>query len=380
MIIPVRNTLHEDAPVTYLNSSHASGGTSLTVKNINGFSASWAVQIGGIGQERSEIKLAGTAAPASGTVNLTAGLTYDHPTDTPVYATKYNQVIFKRSTSGTAGTATAMTGGTITITPDGTITIFDDTGGSSTYAYKASFYNSVLNTESDDSDWLTPSGFSFYSLAKMRERIKRKLFSTNFIKSDEVVDDWINEWLEKMTNTAIKVNEDYLLGTVDVAHGTAGLGTVNEGDFKEIRRIWFTTNGSDYYTATKKHVVDFLPDESFNETHPYFYMLGDNVFGKLPAGGAGTARIWYYNRPPTLDDDADEIPQSMRSYTKSFIDYALGQAYYFDSKDTLAVRFIGFAEAELKRFESEVASRSKTGPTYIRLVEGIDADDNFEFF
>ena len=379
-LVSVRNTLADNAQYTFLSSSSSSGGTALTVKNINAFQPSWAVQLGKTGEEFAEVLVLGTATPSGSTLNTTGTIRFNHPTDTPVYAIKYNQIVFKVSTLGTAGTVSAITDGTITITPDSLYTEFDHTAGSASYAYKASFRNSIDGGQTSDSGWLTSTGFSFYSLAKMRDRIKRKLFSASFIGNDDTIDDWINEWMEKMTNTAINVNQDYLIGTMDVSYGTAGLGTITATDFKDIRRIWLTSNGTDYYAAKKKHVTDYLPDETFNETHPYYYLQGDNVFGVLPSGSLGTARIWYYKRPSLLANDTDEIPVSMQSYTKSFVDYSLAQAYYLDSRDTSGDRFMSFAENELNKFKSEITPRSATGPTYISLVESIDADDNFEMF
>jgi len=177
---------------------------------------------------------------------ITGTTTYDHAADTPVYAIKFDQIIFKRSTSGTAGTATAMTDGTVTITPDSEYTIFDDTTGASTYAYRTQYRNSVSGETSSDSDWQTTEGFSFYSLAKIRDRVKRKLFGNNIIQDDQTINDWINEWIESMNNVAIDVNKDYSYGTVDVAFGTSGLGTISTSNFKEVRRMWVTYNGTDY--------------------------------------------------------------------------------------------------------------------------------------
>ena len=255
------------------------------VKNINTGAANWAIQFGKSGEERSEILLITSSVP-SGTTLLTTGTArFPHPTDTPVYFVKFDQLVFKRSTSGTSGTASAISSGTVSITPDGTVTIFDDTSGATTYGYKASYRNSVTGDLSTDSDWLTPAGFDFYALARLRERVKSKLYSANYLRDDDQVDDWINEWYESMTNAAIDVNQDYSIGTVDVAFGTSGLGTITSSDFKQVRRFEVTYNGTDYYLATKKDGIDYLPSQTFNQTHPYFIYKGDTVFLIKPEAG-----------------------------------------------------------------------------------------------
>ena len=381
-IIRIKNTLDESSPLTYLRVKSDAGGTSLYVRNPNAFQANWGVQIGQSGQEQSEILKLGTTTPSGTTLNTIGTILYDHPTDTPVYAIKYSHLIFKRSTSGTSGTVSTITDGTIGIQSDNSFTQFNDVSGATGYAYKVSFFNSSLDAseqESSGSDWITDAGFSFYSLAKMRERVKNKLYSLGkFLANEDVINDWVNEWMETMNNTAIDVNKDYLLGSVDVAVGTAGLGTITSSDFKEIRRVWFTDDGVSFYNATKMGIIDFNPNENFNKTHPYYYMQGDNIIGRKPEGVAGTARIVYYKRAAILDDDTDEIPVSMRSYTRSFVDYGVGQAYILDGKVTEGQTFLAMAEGQLGKFEREITPRSKSGPEYIDFISPLDAVDSSE--
>ena len=377
MLIRALNSLTDNASYTQLSVGEASGVGTVRVKNINNFFANWAVQLGNTGEELAEIKLITGSSPSGTSLVLTANTTYSHPTDTTVWAVKFDKVIFKRSTSGTAGTATALTDGTVSITPDNAYTVFDDTTGASTYAYKVTWLNSVTSEVSGDSDWLLPAGNSFYSLASLRDRAKNKLFSAKYLNTDDVtVDTWINEWLETMTNAAIDVNQDYLIGTTTLAFsGTTELGTITATDFKELRRVWLTTNGSDYYAATKMSLTDFIPQQTFNSTHPYFYMVGDNVVGRKPNDTSATASVYYYKMPTQLSNDSDELPVSMRSYTRSFVDYALSQAYLLDNKTDLGDRYAGSAELGLAQFRNDIAARSKTGPTSIKMVEAISGDD-----
>lgn len=378
MLIKVANNLADVAPYSYLTNATVSGAGTIPVKNINQFTASWAVQIGATGQEQSEIMVLSASAP-SGTALVTTGTAlYDHPADTQIFAIKFDQAIFKRSTSGTAGTATAMTNGTVNLTPDSLYTVFDDTSGASNYAYRVAFYNSVTTETSADSDWLTPDGYSFFAKAKIRERIKSKLFNADFIRNDSIIDDWINEWKERMDNTAVDVNKDYSLGTVDVSFsGTAELGTISEAGFKDIRRVWMTNDGVSFFQATKMAVNSYDPNQIFSSTHPYYYMLGDNVIGRKPTDSSGTARIVYYKYSTPLVNDTDELPVVMRSYTKSFVDYGLSQAFSLDDKQTQATQKYKEALAELDRFKMEISSRLKSSANTIQLVEEVTGDDGW---
>ena len=375
MLIRARNTLDQTALQTNLSKGGAASASTFYVQNINSFEASWAIQLGKTNEEKTEILLLGTTTPSGTTLTTTTGARFAHPTDTPVYAIKFNQMVFKRSTTGTSGTAAIITNGTESITPDSEYTQYDDTSAVSTYAYKAYYQNSVTGGVSSDSDWITTSGFSFFSLSKIRERIKRKLSSAGYIKYDDVIDDWINEWKEKMTNTAIDVNQDYSLGSTTVAYsGTTELGTITDTDFKIIRRVRFTSDDVNFYTATKMNVTDFEQDETFNESHPYYYMYGENIIGRKPNDATGTACILYYKRNTLLEDETDELPVSMQSYTKSFIDYGLAQAYYLDEKTELASLHEGKANNELERFRMEITPRTRSGPQSIKIVESIEGD------
>lgn len=375
MIIRTRNLLHESAPKTYLMNTEAAGTTVFRLRNTTGFGSSWAVQIGETGEEQTEVLLLNGNPPSVGTLGTTtAASTFEHPADTPVFAIKYNQVVFERSTAGTAGTATPMTNGTLTYQADHLYTQFDDTTGSVTYAYRTYFRNSALSVNTTESDWWTPIGLSFYSLGKLRERTKGKLWNADFL-SDIVIDDWTNEFKDKLMNAAIQSNEDYSLGTVDVGFGTDGLGTVTTGDFKQPRRLWVTYNGNDFYQSTKMDANDDFPNRTYLSTHPYHYWFGNTIFQVNPAESGGTARVMFYRMGTPMQNDTDELPLFMRGYTDAFVEYNLAQAQYKDNK-------IGFSEKKnieqtlITAFVDQLAPRDKTGAELIDIVESVSGYDN----
>jgi hypothetical protein len=65
----------------------------------------------------------------------------------------------------------------------------------------------------------------------------------------------------------------------------------------------------------------------------------------------------------------------MKGYTKSFIDYALSQAYYLDSKEDKGAVYLASAETEAQRFRTEISSRNKSGPLTINVIDALDAED-----
>lgn len=378
MNIKAYNNQTYNEPYSYLSVAVNAGGTVLPVKNINSFTLSHAIQIGKTGEELAEIKMLASGTPSGTALNTTGTITYDHPSDTPVYDIKFDQLVFKRSTSGTAGSATAMTGGTVSIKPDEQFTFFDDTTGATSYAYKAAYRNSVTGEVSSDSDWLAPSGYTFYSKIELRNRIKNKLFNSTFIKSDDTIDEWINEWLEVMNNAAVKVNEEYSINTADVAFGTAGYGTITATDFKRPVRVWVTYNGVKYERSERLPLRDVVPNAVYSPRDIKHAYKGDSVVQILPAQNGGTARIDYATLITPLSNDTDELPVVMRGYTKSFIDYALSQAYYMDGKNDLGKLRNDDAMTARVDFVSEITPRDDTGPQFISFDDPLTGDGSVD--
>lgn len=381
MIVRAENqVLVEGAPKTYLSNLEAAGTNVLRLKNSAGIGSAWAIQIGEIGDETAEVRLlSGTPSGTQGTV--TAVTLFEHSADTPVYGIKWNQVVFKRSTTGTAGVASILTNGTVTITPNNwdqakqkSYTFFDDADGSVSYTYKTFFRNSAIPLTSTDSDWIVVSP-DFYSLSVLRTRVKEKLWNSTFV-TDDAINSWINEWRDEMNNSLISVNEDYAIGTVDIGFGTSGLGTVTTGDFREPKRVEVTYNGSDFFLSTKRALNEYYPSEVVNSAHPYHNWQGNNVIHVMPSDSAGTARIWFYRTGTPMVNDTDTLDLPMRAYTNSFVNYALGMAYQKDGKAAQAQLKIQDANNQKEMFLRQMAPRDKSGPTYIRLSEVTSGDDN----
>ena len=380
MLIRSLNSLSEKSPSTILTNPEVAGTTSLRVGNTTGLTAGWAIQVGKTGEDQTEVVVA-TSVTNIGTIAISA-LSFPHPANTQVSFIKYDKVVFEKSAAGTAGTATPIAGGTVGYQADAldqqtnqSYTIFDDTSGTTTDAYRTYFRSSGLAVNSTESDWITSTGFTFYSLAKLRQRVREKLWSSDYLADDEI-DNFINEWKDDMVNSAVSVNEDYAIGTVNVAFGTNGLGTVTTGDFKQPRRIEVTYNGADYFLSTKRSLNEYYPNEVVNSAHPYHNWEGDTVLHVMPSDQAGTAKIWFYRSGTPMVNDTDELPLPMRPYTNSFVNYALGMAYQKDGKTTEANNMLGMANGQKQQFLTQLAPRDKTGPTFVHLDEVISGEDS----
>lgn len=375
MLLSVANNLTtpETTLNTFLAAAGTAGGTSLSVKNINGFTAQYAAQIGQTGEEQSEIVIidnpSGTAIPLySGTAK------YAHSIDTPIYQIHYDNIIFKRSTVGTAGTASAIS--TVAITPDSMFTEYNDTSGAATYTYKVQYYDSANGDLSSESDWFSPSGPSFYSLQRLRERVKRALYNATYIKEDAVVDDWINEWIELETNKALKVNEAYSTGQASYSFGTAGLGTVTEPLFKYASKIELTTDGVNYYNSSEIPLNRYSANDFFSSFTPRHSWQGDTVFQVLPFGNSGTARMTLGKISTQLVNETDELASFLRGYTVGCIEYVLYRAFDNDLKRDYANDHYQKHLKSEKDFMAEITPRDNTGVKTIDILDNTGREDD----
>jgi hypothetical protein len=375
MLLQTENLLSAQVgiPQTYVAVNLAAGGTALGVRNIAGFTNQYAVQLGKTGEELAEV-LTISGAPSGTTINTAGTVKYPHPNDTPLYQIKYNQVIFKRSTVGTAGTAVALA--TVDIIPDSLYTQYDDTTGATTYAYKTQFYNSITTDVSAESAWFVPGGASFYSLQRLRSRAKRNLYNAGYIKEDITVDEWINEWQEQMTNKALKVDQAYSIGTAQYSFGTAGLGTISEPLFKYAKRIEVTTNGQTYVNSAEISINQVSSSDTYDPLSPRHYWQGDTIFGIVPSGTLGTARMVLGKLQSEMTDDDDTLPQYLRGYTTGCLEYCLYRAKSLDSKDEAAEKhYLKFIKNQ-GDFVQEITPRDQTGIKMIEMVESTGSEDD----
>lgn len=373
MIIKSRNLLSISSPKSYLSNSEVAGTNVFRIRNTSGFGSSYAIQIGETGNEQTEVLL--LSGNPGGTVGTTtANSTYEHPADTPIYAIKWNQVVFESSTTGTSGVASPLAGGTVTYQADHEYTQFDDVNGTTTHAWRTFFRNSALSVNSTESDWITSSGFSFYSLANMRQRAKDKLWDAGYIKDDLTIDSWFNELKDDWVTSLTVLNESYALGTANVAFGTNGLGTIITADFTQTKQFWVTYDGITDFKSTKISLSDVSPHAVYNSTLPRHAWRGDSVFEMLPAESGGTAKIVFARFGTTMVNDTDELPLPLRPYTKAFVNYALAQALFKDDKDQKYALKMQEVAQDKQMFLSQLGGRDNSGPKTIHIVEPISAE------
>lgn len=382
MLISIANNLTQINQIqqTYLQSNVVSGAGSVSVKNIAGFVNGWAVQIGQTGEETAEIinlnLLNGVTNQeftfGTSLANTAGTLLFNHNNDAPIYQVHYDSIVVNRSTSGSAGTFSPI--GTIPITPDSQYTNYDDSAGAQTYAYYTQYYNSLTGDLSGSSSIFVPGGPTFYSLQKLRQRVKDKLYSAGYIRDDSLYTDWVNEWYELMSNAAIKVNQDYLLGTNQYTFGTNGLGTVTDPYFKpNVVKVEVTWDGVNYLQSSKLAVREYTEQDylDFPISEPQHAWIGETVFEILPHSQGGTAKLTYPQRFVPLVNDTDEITQTLKAYTTSCVEYCQSVAYGLDGKDAESQQHYQQFMQGKQDFIAEITPRDETGAQLIDIVQGL---------
>lgn len=379
MLLQIENNLTNQQGIqqTYLGSIVIAGNTSALVRNPAGFNTNWMQQIGQTGEETAEIlpmtSISGTVMNFGTSPSNPGGtFLYPHALDTPLYQTHYDQVVVYRSTTGTAGAFGSI--GVTNLTPDNQYTNFNDPTGVSGYAYYVQYYNSLNGDLSGSSSVFFPGGPTFYSLQKIRQRTKDKLYSAGYIREDSIITDWINEAIEMMSNLAIKINQDYMLGTNQYAFGTNGLGTVTDPLFKpNVVKVEVTWDGQNYLQSSKLAVREYSEQDylNFATYQPQHAWQSDTVFEILPHVQGGTAKLTYPQRFTPLVNDSDELPQSMKAYTTPIVEYCLGVAYGLDQKDAESQQHNQLYMQGKQDFVAEITPRDETGAEMIDIVDGV---------
>src|SRR3990167_5867627 len=123
---------------TFIAEDASSSASSFTVDNGNVFSNNQYGVVGSFGSAKSEIVRI-SSAPAT-VLSLSGASNFAHNRGERVAFIPYNQVVIERSTDGGSTYAELAT---VSIRPDSTDTFYADTGGLSTYYYRARFKNST---------------------------------------------------------------------------------------------------------------------------------------------------------------------------------------------------------------------------------------------
>ncbi len=172
---------------TMFSSDEAAGQTVLSVTNPQGFAANKHVILDVIGSEKAE--LLKVSSTSTNTITLTTATVIAHDKDAPIQLIRYDQRKFYRSTTE-SGTYTHLSseGSPVNIQvdqPEGTE--FEDSTGTSTSWYKATYYNSTSLTETAIADAVAvKAGDSDHYTSVYKIKVEAGFQNNAYIGSDLV--------------------------------------------------------------------------------------------------------------------------------------------------------------------------------------------------
>lgn len=153
---PTTDLIVRSKPLTYLAAEVASGVGTITVESITGFSVGNIIQIGVLGDERTEIiPLHASTAPSGSTITLASNLAQGHSIGAPVFVVDYNQVEFSHASTLTGAKSVLATS---SIAADSIETLYTDSSNTTGFGFYR-FKNSVASTYSGYFDAIPYAGY-----------------------------------------------------------------------------------------------------------------------------------------------------------------------------------------------------------------------------
>jgi len=174
--------------ITYL-SDDATAGTSLSVENAQGFVANDYIVIGRMGNEMAELRK--IASVTSNTITLSSATNFSHVDGTQVQKILFNQRKFYRSDSETGTYQLIATKDIEVDRPDGTF--YEDSAGTSSSWYKATYYNEYTLTETSLDDAIACQAAESDHYTSLDEIRKQAGFEEAFGISNENISEYRDE-------------------------------------------------------------------------------------------------------------------------------------------------------------------------------------------
>lgn len=365
MKIQISNPNLIDEERTYLTADYSSG-TTLTVRNSEGFTTSWYAIVGEPGQEQTEATVI-SATPSDTTITISA-LKFSHPKSTPVYLSQWNQVSFERKPSG--GSYSVISGSPSNVEWDDkdNTSLIVVSGGATTDTYKWRFYNSTLGTYSDYSDELGGTGLDRDTVGHVIQQVRKNPVAKNI--EDETLIDYMNEYQVLVYDEIPKAWWFSKEGTaVSTAASTRDYSiSTNWSDLLSVKYIlyrYINGNTDVTYPLTWSPTAEFYNLQSdanqAEDNYARYWTLKPPASGHskgyisihpIPEDTTCYIKPVYFFELTDLDSFADTL---VVPYPKGYIDYVFYRIYDDIKNDSGADRY----NARVQRSILALKKRSK---------------------
>ncbi len=333
--MPARiSTFHppiERNPLTFISGGYTSG-TTLNVQNTADFLANDYLLIEVYGTPTAEICQVGTITGAS-SITLTGTLQFGHPPDAFVTKIDYNQYQVYISTTGIGGTYTQ-------ITPNRSISVaqqfstFTDPTALSTYSYKTRWINTTTGAQSLFTTELPASGFPFYSLGSLQQRVLDLYVDSqgSFITIDSI-NNWSNELLARANREVTESESTLFVDFTTFTPGTSEYTDITSYGVESIALIEYSSDGGLTYRPDTINPTDPRIKSSNTSSYYSYKIINQKLFvyaygnSNVPAFPSNyMVRMWYFTQQPQLTLQSDLLPIVYRSFSDVWVDYCMTRA------------------------------------------------------
>ena len=355
-------------PITSLSADYAAGVKTLLVKNTAQFQTTKFAVLENLGFEQAELGTIDTIT-APQTLVLDANTSFPHNADCKVTMFDYNQIKVYKSTTGVNGTYNFVSAINIDVSED--FTTYEDIGASASYYYKYSYYNSVTQAETVMSDPISATGFVFYALKTLVDRVL-SLFGdaqSQFVGRDEVTD-YLNEIYELAQHELAIATRRLGMETYQFTTVANQQAYALPADFLMEKAVRASqNNGQTFPYNCQMLTVDSL-GTYFETNNLYGYSIVNNTIqlDPIPTNSSDVIQIYYIPMPTSLVYQTDTLASPFQNRTALFVRYALAMCYLKDKKWDEYKDLRDTATTQLADFVSYIKKLGNLHPTSVQIV------------
>jgi len=362
---PIRNNIETRFAVNYV-----AGVTTIVTKNNKGFAQNDFVILGNPGWEQAEITKIN--AVVSGNTDLTTTATkFPHSEDTRITFIGWDKIRVYKSTTGISGAYSLLT--TIDIQIDQEGTNYVNESALTTEYYKFCPFNSVTSVEGDFTDPVSSTGFVFYSLKTMVDRVLSVFGDPNaeFVSRDEVAE-YINEMYEKAQQEAALATGRFNIKT----HIFTVEADTSEYDlpatFLMEHGVKVSRDGGIKYPYSAVQKAWASEGTVINTNILYGYIINDATItleNPIPQNSTDKIKVYYVEVPATLSSPVDNLANPFRNASAIFVKYGIAMCLLKDKKFDEYKDLKDEAETKLKAHISFLKRLSNMHPEYAEISD-----------
>jgi len=381
--MPILNIEHPDLryqPRTFVSSALAASGATITVENSTGFTASDAMVIGGVGEEKTEEILvhASTSITSTTIPTVAAAVVFAHSIGTPITRSDWDQIRIWTATTET-GTFTEIAASPIDIDWEGKLTRYNDEVSAENAWFKTQFSHSVDATTGELGDAFQPARFKVRSPGAMISSIRTLLnIKDNFkVISDATLMDMLN-----ISQLALSADRDFPFlettftdSTVDSVQTIALPTTMKPGSLTDLNILLDGTNYHPEYVDVDTFLALDIDDglEVTQDAITHYTIVGLNILLFPVPSASGSSDVTFYGTkvPDILDEQNEQ--SNFPDVTYFVYDVAHQLAIMLNKQTKILDRLQGEKDRAMVRM-MKYGTKQSTGPGRVRRIPVVDRD------